>query len=46
VTANPAAGVPLADARALCEKAVEEVRRELKLPAQYRLTWLGEAPSK
>jgi multidrug efflux pump subunit AcrB len=44
VTANPAAGVSLARARALCESLAEEVRRELRLPAEYRLTWLRELP--
>jgi multidrug efflux pump subunit AcrB len=46
VSANPAAGVSLGQARALCEAAAEEVRRELRLPAEYRLTWLREMPAK
>jgi multidrug efflux pump subunit AcrB len=45
VTANPTAGVSLAQARAACEKAAEEVRQELNLPAEYRLTWLREMPA-
>jgi multidrug efflux pump subunit AcrB len=40
VTANPASGVSLTQARALCEARAEEVRRELGLTAEYRLTWL------
>jgi multidrug efflux pump subunit AcrB len=40
ITANPAPGVSLAQARALCEARAEEVRRELGLSAEYRLTWL------
>jgi multidrug efflux pump subunit AcrB len=43
ITANPAAGVSLAEARALCERLAEQVRRELSLSAEYRLTWLGQA---
>jgi multidrug efflux pump subunit AcrB len=45
VTANPAAGVSQAEARALCDKLVEQVRRELRLPGAYRLTWLPEPPA-
>jgi multidrug efflux pump subunit AcrB len=43
ITANPAAGVSRAQARTLCETAVQEGRKELGLPAEYRLTWLGGA---
>jgi multidrug efflux pump subunit AcrB len=39
VTANPAPGVSLARARALCEGRAEEVRKELGLSAEYRLAW-------
>jgi multidrug efflux pump subunit AcrB len=39
LTANPAPGVSLARARALCEARAEEVRRELGLSAEYRLAW-------
>jgi multidrug efflux pump subunit AcrB len=39
ITANPARGVSLAQARALCEARAEEVRRELGLSAEYRLAW-------
>ncbi len=39
ITANPAPGVSLAEARWLCEKAAEEV-----LGAEYRLTWLSQMP--
>jgi multidrug efflux pump subunit AcrB len=40
VTANSAAGVSPAPARALCESAAEEVRKGFGLSAEYRLTWL------
>jgi multidrug efflux pump subunit AcrB len=39
ITANPASGVSLAQARALCEARAEEVRGELGLSAEYRLAW-------
>jgi RND family efflux transporter MFP subunit len=42
ITANRAAGTSAAEVRTLIETASEEVRRELRLPAQYRLTWLHE----
>ncbi len=42
ITANPAPGVSLARARALCEARAEEARKGLRLPAAYRLTWLRE----
>jgi multidrug efflux pump subunit AcrB len=45
ITANPGPEVSLAQARALCETLAEEVRKELRLPAQYRLTWLQEIPA-
>lgn len=41
ITANPAAGLSLAEARSFCEAQAEEVRKELGLPAEYRWTWLG-----
>jgi multidrug efflux pump subunit AcrB len=44
ITANPAPGVSLAEARAFCEARAEEVRKELRLPAAYRLALL-QAPS-
>jgi RND family efflux transporter MFP subunit len=44
VTANPA-GVSLAEARSVCERLAEEARKELRLPADYRLTWLREMPA-
>jgi multidrug efflux pump subunit AcrB len=37
ITANPAPGVSLTEARALCESRAGEVRRELGLPAEYRV---------
>lgn len=40
ITANPASGVKLDEARKLCETRAEEVRKELRLPAEYRLSWL------
>jgi multidrug efflux pump subunit AcrB len=46
ITANPAPGVSLTEARQLCEKVFAEVGRDLGLPASYRLTWLGELPTK
>jgi multidrug efflux pump subunit AcrB len=42
VTANPAVGVTLAQARARCQTLAEEIRKELKLSNDYRLTWLGD----
>ncbi len=41
ITANPAPGVSPAEARTLCETLAEEVRKELALPAGYRLGWLN-----
>jgi multidrug efflux system membrane fusion protein len=40
ITANPASGVPVPEARKLCETLAEEVRKELQLTAEYRLRWL------
>jgi multidrug efflux pump subunit AcrB len=45
ITANPASEVSLAEVRALCETLAEEVRKELRLPATYRLAWLVEMPA-
>lgn len=42
VTANPAAGVTLEQARKLCEAAAHEARNGLGLGVQYRLTWLQD----
>jgi multidrug efflux pump subunit AcrB len=42
ITANPAAGVSVKEARTLCESLAEEVRKELGLPAQFRLVWVQE----
>jgi multidrug efflux pump subunit AcrB len=44
VTANLASGLSPPQARALCEKLAAEVRQELRLPADYRLSWLEEIP--
>jgi multidrug efflux pump subunit AcrB len=45
ITANPVSEVSLAEIRTLCEALAEEVRKELRLPAAYRLTWLQEMPA-
>jgi multidrug efflux pump subunit AcrB len=42
ITANPAPGESLAAARSLCESLAEEIRKELQLSAEYRLTWRQE----
>jgi multidrug efflux pump subunit AcrB len=46
ITANPAPDVPIAEARALCEKLARDVREELQLSADYRLSWLHEPQAK
>jgi multidrug efflux system membrane fusion protein len=45
VSGNPAVGVSLAEARWLCETLAEQVRKELRLPAEYGLVWLQEVPA-
>ncbi len=45
ITANPAAGVSLGQARKVCETAAEDIRKQLGLSAEYRLTWLQELPA-
>jgi len=45
ITANPASGQTLAAARKVCETLAAEVRKELRLSADYRLIWLSEAPT-
>jgi RND family efflux transporter MFP subunit len=42
ITANPAPGRSAEEVAALCASAAQEVRKELRLSADYRLTWLGE----
>jgi multidrug efflux pump subunit AcrB len=42
ITANPTAGLSVAQARTFCDRLAEEVRKELHLSADYRLAWLGE----
>ena len=42
VTANPAAGADVEKTRKFCETLAEEVRKEMNLPRDYRLTWLQE----
>ena len=37
ITANPAPGVSLAEARSLCVNLAEVVRQELRLTPEYRL---------
>jgi RND family efflux transporter MFP subunit len=44
VSANLSPGVSLAEARSLCEKRAEDVRKELRLSTEYRLVWLNEMP--
>jgi RND family efflux transporter MFP subunit len=45
ITANPARGVSLAEARWVCETLAEEARKELRLSSAYRLFWLRELPA-
>jgi multidrug efflux system membrane fusion protein len=40
ITANLAPDVSPEQVRTLCRKLADEVRRELRLPASYRLSWL------
>jgi multidrug efflux pump subunit AcrB len=42
ITANPAAEAKPAQVRTLCESLAEEARKDLGLPAEYRLTWLRD----
>ncbi len=44
ISANPARGVSLAQARWLCETLAQEVRKELQLSPEYALVWLQELP--
>jgi multidrug efflux pump subunit AcrB len=46
VTANPAGGAGAAEVRKLCEDVAADVRKELRLPRKYRVTWLRELPAK
>jgi multidrug efflux pump subunit AcrB len=46
ITANPAAGVSLAEARTLCTDLAEEVRQELGLSNDYGLTWLEDGAAR
>jgi multidrug efflux pump subunit AcrB len=45
ITANPGTEASLAQARAFCETALEQLRKEAGLPGEYRLSWLGEIPT-
>lgn len=40
IIANPASSVTLKQARELCETLADKVRKELQLPADYRILWL------
>ncbi len=40
ITANLGAGVTFEEVRKFCVAQAEEVRKELRLSAEYRLTWL------
>jgi multidrug efflux pump subunit AcrB len=42
ITANPASGKSLAEIRTLCETLAGDVRAELRLIGDYRLTWLDD----
>jgi len=42
ITANPAAGVSVSEARILCESLAEELRKELGLQTQCRLIWVQD----
>jgi multidrug efflux pump subunit AcrB len=44
LTANIGPGVSLAAGQKLCARLAEELRRELELPMNYRLTWLHAIP--
>jgi RND family efflux transporter MFP subunit len=46
ITANPAADAALAEVRTVCERLAEAVRKELRLSAEYRLSWLRDMPGK
>jgi multidrug efflux pump subunit AcrB len=43
ITANPAGSESLAEIRTHCETLAGDVRAELRLTADYRLTWLDDA---
>ena len=42
ITANRGAGATLEEVRKFCEARAEEVRKELGLSADYRLTWMSD----
>jgi multidrug efflux system membrane fusion protein len=44
ITANPAPGVSLAEARGACETAARAAIRELGLSAGYQIAWMRELP--
>jgi len=43
ITADLPPKVSLQAARQLCEKEAEAVRKDMRLPPAYRITWLGQA---
>jgi RND family efflux transporter MFP subunit len=45
ITANPEPSAKLAEARRQCESLAEETRRQLQLPATFRLVWLNQPGS-
>ena len=44
VTTNFGAGETVEGIRRFCEAQAEEARKELRLSAEYRLTWLQDIP--
>jgi multidrug efflux pump subunit AcrB len=44
ITANPASDVSAEAGQKLIATLADEVRKELRLPAEYRLTWLQDLP--
>ena len=43
ISANRGAGAAAEDVRKLCASQADEVRKELRFPPEYRLTWLRES---
>jgi multidrug efflux pump len=44
ITANPESGISLEAGQKLCTMLADEIRKELGLTAEYRLTWLQAIP--
>jgi multidrug efflux pump subunit AcrB len=40
ITADPAAGIPLTEARSLCMSLAQQCRQQLALPAAYQPSWM------